>query len=182
MNAQDSSLLRALSHWLFEKRARSRCSNVAIHNRQLAACLLLSLGLHPLHAELPLARLFTVFPPGARAGGTVEVSVSGADLDGPVQLLFSNTNLSSVPKPGDANKFLVTLGSNALPGVCEARFVGRFGISNPRAFVMGDLPELAASEGNNALSSALEVPLGTLVNGRAKASAADFFKFSAKKN
>src|SRR6267154_1234706 len=61
---------------------------------------LLSLLAQPVRGELPLARLFTVFPPGAQAGSAIEVSLNGADLDEPAQLLFSSTNIAGKPKPG----------------------------------------------------------------------------------
>src|SRR5438093_5697812 len=75
---------------------------------------LLCLAAVSTRAELPLARLFTIFPPGAKAGSTVEVTVNGVDLDDPTVLLFSNTNITGSPKPGDANRFLVIVSSNAL--------------------------------------------------------------------
>ena len=137
-------------------------------------------------AQLPLARLFTVFPPGGKIGTTFEVSVSGTDLDEANQLHFSDTNLSARPKMGDggqpmANTFIVSIASNAAPVVCEVRIAGRFGISNPRAFAAGDLPEIIEPSTNKTAEAASEVPLGTLVNGRVEANAMDYFKFSAKK-
>src|SRR5207249_871228 len=83
--------------------------------------LLLCLAAVSMRAELPLARLFTIFPPGGKAGSTVEVTVNGVDLDDPTLLLFSNSNVTGSPKAGDANKFLVTVSSNALPGIYDAR-------------------------------------------------------------
>src|SRR5438477_2662241 len=132
-------------------------------------------------AELPVARLLTLFPPGAQIGNTVEVSATGVDLDDASYLLFSSTNIVGRPLPSDANKFVITVASNTLPGVYDARFVGRFGISNPRAFVVGSLPEVIEKEGNNTMAKPMEIQLGAVVNGRAEASAVVFFKFSAKK-
>jgi len=135
----------------------------------------------PIRAELPQAKLFTVFPPGAHTGSAIEVSVNGADLDEPAQLLFSSTNITAKPKSGDATRFLVTVASNAAPGVYDARFVGRFGISNPRAFVVSALPEIEEKDTNHTMASAMEILPDTIVNGHADASATDFFKFSTKK-
>ncbi len=134
----------------------------------------------PVLADLPVARLLTIFPPGAGIGTTVEVSLSGVDLDDPDQILFSITNIAAVSKPGDPGKFVVTVASNAAPGICDVRCLGRFGISNPRAFVIGDLPELIEKDGNRTMAAAMEIPLGATVNGHADASGTDFFKFSAK--
>src|SRR5207249_865777 len=104
--------------------------------------LMCCLAVHSIRAELPLTRLFSIFPPGGKAGSTVEVTVNGADLDEAAQFLFSSTNITASPKPGEPNKFLITVASNAAPGVYDARLAGRFGVSNPRGFVVGDWPEL----------------------------------------
>ena len=138
-------------------------------------------------AELPLTRLSTVFPPGGQAGTTFEVAVTGADLDETNQLHFSHTNISAKPtlseKTGepDPNRFQVTIGAQVPPGSYEARVVGRFGASNPRGFVVGDLAEITSPTTNHTAESATEVTLGTVVNGRADANAVDYYRFSAKK-
>ncbi|MHB8521787.1 MAG: COG1470 family protein [Limisphaerales bacterium] len=136
---------------------------------------------------MPLARLSTVFPPGGRQGTTVEVVVTGTDLDLVKQLYFSNTGISATPKmaPGtsaaEPNKFAVAIGADVPPGVYDARVVGRFGISNPRAFVVGDRPELTETATNHTVATAMTVPLETVLNGHANPDAVDYFQFSAKK-
>ncbi len=138
-------------------------------------------------AQLPVARLFTLFPPGGKAGTTLEVAVSGADLDDASQLLFSNPKISAKPKiigstgQPEANKFTITIAADVSPGIYEARFVGRFGVSNPRKFVVGDLPEVISPPTNHTGTSAAEVAPACVVNGRADPNAADNFKFAAKK-
>ena len=138
-------------------------------------------------AQLPLARLYTLFPPGGKAGTTFEVTVTGADLDDANQLHFSQTNITAKPKLSEktgepeANRFLVTIGPDVSPGNYETRVIGRFGVSNPRAFVVGDLPEITSSTTNHAPESATEVALGTVVNGSADANAVDYFRFAARK-
>jgi len=57
-----------------------------------------SIAFLPAHAQLPLARLSTVFPPGGRTGTTFEVTVTGADLDEANQLRFSHSNITAQPK------------------------------------------------------------------------------------
>ena len=59
--------------------------------------------------------------------------------------------------------------------------MGRFGASNPRGFVVGDLAEITSPTTNHTAESATEVTLGTVVNGRADANAVDYYRFSAKK-
>jgi len=155
--------------------------------RWWSCCALLTVGVGPLFAQLPVARLSSVFPPGGRINSTVEVSVAGADLDELNQLRFSQPNITASQKasqPADqaeANKFVVTIASNVPPGTYEVRAIGRFGVSNPRAFVVGDQLETIAPATNHAAAGATEIILGTVVNGRATPNAADYFKFAARK-
>ena len=108
--------------------------------------LMVLVGQGSLRAQLPVARLLTVFPPGGKVGSQFEVGLTGADLDEANQLHFSHAGITAKQKvvetnglPG-ANKFLVTIAPGVPPGVYEARVVGRFGISNPRSFVVSDRP------------------------------------------
>src|SRR5829696_1897136 len=92
-----------------------------------------------LRADLPAIRLTSVFPPGARAGTTVDVTVPGADLDARPDLRFSHPGVFARPAVDAAgapqpNRFLVAVGPAVPPGVYDARAVGRFGISTPVAF------------------------------------------------
>ena len=144
-------------------------------------------GQGSLLAELPLARLLTVFPPGGKIGSQVEVTLTGADLDEANQLHFSHTGITAKQKLGETNglpepnRFLVTITTNVAPGVYEARVVGRFGISNPRAFVVSDLPEAVAPTTNNSSASAAAISLPTIINGHAAENSAGFYKFTARK-
>ncbi|MDR3639020.1 MAG: pre-peptidase C-terminal domain-containing protein [Isosphaeraceae bacterium] len=141
--------------------------------------------------SLPDARLNWVFPAGGRQGTTFEVAVDGFDLDGAKQLLFGTPGISGVPKltePGlgqtgrqpVSNVFDVTIKPEVKPGVYEVRVAGKYGVSTPRAFVVGNQPEVRETEPNNAFKQATEVRLGTVINGNTKETATDYFKFSAK--
>src|SRR5262249_17923833 len=110
---------------------------------------------------LPSPRLLTVLPLGAKAGTTVELTVSGNDLQEPQGLLFSVRAITSeafsgpmpapadpkkpAPKPGKpapvvvTTRFKVTVPANTPLGIHDVRVVNKWGISNPRAFVVGDL-------------------------------------------
>src|SRR5438876_2735036 len=138
-------------------------------------------------AQLPLTRLFTLFPPGGKAAATVAVSLTGADFEETNQLHFSHAHITATQKLSEiggepeANKFLVTIGADVPPGNYEARLIGRFGVSNPRTFVVGDLPEVTSPTTNHTPDAATEIAVGTVVNGRADANAVDYFKFTARK-
>src|SRR5579871_5744361 len=114
-------------------------------------------------AQLPTARLNSIFPPGGKAGSSFEVTVAGQDLDDAVDLHFSNPSVTAKPKMNEKSGqpetgvFLVKIDSAASVGVCEARVAGRFGVSNPRAFVIGDLPESIGPSTNTTAGSAVMI-------------------------
>ena len=128
-------------------------------------------------AELPTSRLDTVFPPGAKAGTTAEVTVAGIDLGDDHALRFSHPGITATKV---AKHFLVKVAPEVPPGIYDARVTGPTGTTNPRAFVIGDLPEVAKSKPNNQPDAALEIPIDSVVSGSVTAANADFFKFSAK--
>src|SRR6266498_1100846 len=97
---------------------------VSVRNLGVKALMFVTAVAAPLssRAELPLARLSTLFPPGGQAGTTFEVTVTGADLDETNQLYFSHTNITAKQKLSektgepDPNRFLVTIGARVAPG------------------------------------------------------------------
>ncbi len=138
-------------------------------------------------AELPLARLLSVFPPGGQQGTQVELTLNGADLDEAARLNFSHPGITATLKTSESptfttepGRFVVTITSNVPTGVYDVRAVGRFGISNPRAFAIGTLTELVEKSPNNAFTNAMEARLGSTINARADSSQSDYFKFTAK--
>ena len=138
-------------------------------------------------AQLPVARLLTVFPPGGKTGSQFEVTLTGADLDEASELHFSHAGITGKQKAAgtnaspEPNKFVVTVATNVAPGVYDVRVVGRFGISNPRSFVVSDLPEIIAPATDNSFASAATISLDTIINGRSEANAFAFYKFAARK-
>ncbi|HYV33109.1 MAG TPA: hypothetical protein VEO53_18620, partial [Candidatus Binatia bacterium] len=166
-----------LAGWIFPSRFRSRLAC----GLQGSLGFLLGVLAAPLSAELPVVRLAHVFPPGGKAGTSFEVTVAGSDLDEAARIYFSDAGLSATPKTDD-NKFTVTIASNTPPGVYETRFVGRYGISNPRAFVVGSLPEFIFPPTNTVISSAIALPLDAAINSRVPPNAVVWFKCSARKS
>jgi hypothetical protein len=144
----------------------------------------------PLPPSLPDARLEWVFPPGGQRGTTFDVTLHGDDLDEATQLQFDEPGIASVPKLGEPGLgqtgpqtipgvFTVTIKPDVPPGVYEARVIGRYGISNPRAFAIGSQPELTEIEPNNSLKQANAVPIGTTINGCGEDASHEYFKFTA---
>jgi hypothetical protein len=144
-------------------------------------------GTFSVDAQLPVARLHSISPAGGQIGSTFEISISGADLDDVTELRFSDPNVTAKAGirgetgPGDPNKFVVTISSNAPPGKCEARAVSRFGVTNPRFFVLGQFGEVTERGDNHAATNAMDITVGTTINGQADANAFDYFRFAATK-
>ncbi len=119
----------------------------------------------------PHPRITSVFPTGAKAGTTVEVTVAGTDLDDATGLTFSHPGLRAevvpAPKPDpkaktpppprrqgqpgqpSSVKFQVTAAPDTPVGQYDLRVVNRFGVSNPRAFVIGNMLEVEELEPND---------------------------------
>lgn len=139
--------------------------------------LLLALCVSPLFAQLPVARLNRVVPAGAQIGSPRDVVIEGSDIDESSALLFTHPGISAVKKT--ENTFTVAVATNVPPGIYEVHFVGRFGATNPRAFVVSDLPESLNSGTNKTLAAAQEFPFNTVINGMSPGAGAWFYKFKA---
>jgi hypothetical protein len=155
-------------------------------------CLLLTCATSPAQQQapqFPFARLFTIMPPGGKVGSAVEVTIGGADLEEAAALYFSHPGIKAerVPDPMKAgsfvaNKFKVTIDGNVPLGIHDVRAIGRFGISNPRGFAVGDLNEVLEKEPNNDVPQAHKIELGTTVSGAISANVdVDYFLFAGKK-
>jgi hypothetical protein len=162
-----------------------------------------------LGSALPNPRLFTIVPPGGQAGKVVEVMFTGTDLEEPGSLWFSHPGIKMEPvippapapdpkkaapppdpkKPAPPpppsppiTKFKVTIPADVPVGIYDVRLVGKWGVSNPRAFVVGDLVEMLEKEPNNEVDQAQRVELNSTVNGAIAAPTdVDYFVFAGKK-
>ncbi len=150
---------------------------------------------------MPAPRISAIFPMGGQLGTTVELTVSGTDVDTPTGLLFSAPDIQAVlisqpeqvvdPKAKDkpkktgpvtSAKFKVTIPATIAPASYDCRLVNKFGISNPRAFVVGEKPEVNETDKpHNDVPVAQKVELGSVVNGViASPTDVDYYSFNAK--
>src|SRR5690606_29486521 len=118
----------------------------------------------------------SLVPPGGKQGTSVEVTITGSDLDEASKLHFSHPGITAVQKttppgpfdpapPPVENQFIVTIAADVPVGLYEARAIGRFGISSSRVFSVGNLPEAAEQEPNNTPEQANEAAVNSIVNG-----------------
>ncbi|MBI3874919.1 MAG: PPC domain-containing protein [Verrucomicrobia bacterium] len=136
-------------------------------------------------AQLPVPRLQSIFPLGAKQGSTVEVEIAGGNLEETRKLYFSHAGITAELVPGEKSKpprFKVSVAASVPVGEYDARVIGKHGISNPRTFVVSDFAEAVETEPNNQRAEANRVALNTTINGRiSPAEDVDWFVFAAKK-
>ena len=131
--------------------------------------------------QLPVARLDRIFPPGAQAGQTVEVTLGGEFLDRSDRLVFSHAGIQAEPTQPVVETspnpvpFRVALLPDVPAGTYEVRVQGRFGLSNPRLFVVGNDPETRDNGSNHELGQAQELGLNQVLNGMADGQAVDYY-------
>src|SRR5438552_1207696 len=88
---------------------------------------------------------------------------------------------ATAPKP-PITKLKVTIAADAPIGNHDVRLVSKYGLSNPRVFVVGDQTEVAEKEPNNDVTEAQRVELNTTINGAIAAPTdVDYFVFAGKK-
>lgn len=157
-----------------------------------AIALALSLVAEATFAQLPAARMDSIFPAGAKIGATVDVTLAGIDLDDASELHFSHPGITAKPKMAEptpfdkepqpiANQFIVTVAGNVPIGTYDVRVRGKYGLSNPRAFDLNNLTELNEVEPNNDFETGTEVALPQIVNGQVNGNTdVDVYRFTAQ--
>ncbi len=141
-------------------------------------------------AQLPTPTLTSAFPPGGKQGTSLDVTIAGTDLDDAGQLIFSHAGITAQPKMTEGseflkprpmtNQFVVSIAADVPPGAYELRAVGRFGLSNPRAFTIGTFDEIVEDTANKQRTSAKELTVPIVVNGRIEAGSMDYYKLTLK--
>ncbi len=134
---------------------------------------------------LPAPRLMTVMPMGGQISTTVEVSTTGQNTENITEMLFSTDKITAKPMTDAngqpvANKFVVTIAPDAPVGIHDVRILSRLGISSPRAFTVGALPEVTRTETNTSLETAMALPVNSICNAVMTKRAIDFYSFKAE--
>lgn len=171
-----------------------------------------ALGQTP-HRPGPL--LFTLFPAGGQAGKSLDLEIICIEGNTEGRLVFSHPGITARQKmrPPSAlesgermdireisteimgsnrsvkvRRFSVTIAPNVPQGFYELRLASRYGLSNPRTFCVGTLPEVvedirqvAPDEGNHSAEQAIPVKFNSVINGRVDGKSPDWFRFTAKK-
>ncbi|MEX1042934.1 MAG: hypothetical protein WDZ51_20030 [Pirellulaceae bacterium] len=118
-------------------------------------------------AQLPTIELHALSQPAGQVGSTFQLTLLGTRTDEPRSLLIAGDPavmsavlgtgearlLSESPTP--ANHFDITIAADASPGLSEVRALGRFGLSNPRKFLVTTKPVQLAAADHHDLATAL---------------------------
>ena len=143
--------------------------------RLVVVCAGLMLCPLPIFAQYPSSRLLVVSPPGGQRGSTVELSLTkGQDLEQVSEVVFSHPDILAIakrnPEDGDdpgkivPNVFVVTIPETVPTGRYEVRAIGRFGVSNPRAFVVSSHKESLEKEPNSTPEQAMPLEINQILN------------------
>ncbi len=143
-------------------------------------------------AQLPTADLKRIQPFSAQAGKTIEITISGSNLDNVTELRFTHPGITAKPVllPADeffpkariqGSKFTVTVSPDVLPGIYEARAVSYFGLSTARPFVVAakDSNEVTESGNHATRETAMSIELNTVITGSVPSRGIDWYKFKA---
>src|SRR5450631_3712582 len=99
------------------------------------------------HAQLQIPRLNSIFPCGGKQGTTVDTVIAGGELTDATGLYFSHPGITA--KPAGPGKFKVAIAKDVPLGPYDVRVITPLGLSNFRAFVVGDVAEVQEKEPNN---------------------------------
>jgi len=150
--------------------------------RSLCLIVLFAASASAQQVTLPLPRLLTMMPMGGQSGQSVEVAITGENIEDVTELAFSTPKITAKPVAGAANKFVVSIAADAPVGVYDARVTSRLGVSSVRAFSVGALPEVVRTKANNTLETAMPLSIGSLCNATMTKRAVDFYSFQGVKD
>ncbi len=121
-------------------------------------------------------QLTSIFPAGGQRGTTVEIALEGKDLKDADRIFVAGANLI-VPKTA-TGKFALALPADLAPGDYDVWAVTPKGLSNPRRFAVGTLPEQNEKPKNDDAKSAEDVKLPIVLNGMLETPFdRDYFRF-----
>lgn len=133
---------------------------------------------------IPLPRLLTTTPMGGQAGTSVEITITGENIEDASDLHFAHSGITAKHKLDAngqplANQYILTIAPDCPTGLHEARVMTRLGISSSRVFSVDKYPEVLRSAPNTSLASAMPLKLNTVCNASATAKSVDHYVFEA---
>ena len=135
-------------------------------------------------AQAPQGYIAYIFPAGGQQGQTLQVTVSGTDLDDAKGVRIAGGGVAGEVVKIDQGKTAtvsLTITPDAQPGQRDFRLLTPGGVTNRFRFIVGQVPEIVEQEPNSEIGEAQTLPpLPVVVNGQIVAPDKDTFRFSAK--
>lgn len=128
-------------------------------------------------ATFPSPVLTSISPLGGKPGASLKLTLRGADLDGPLGVLIGDRFIGSTATTNAS----VSLPDDLAVGMHDLRFVGRYGVSNPRAFEISHLEAIESSGTNTKSDKAQKVALNSVIQGCFKSASPHWFAIDLKK-
>ena len=160
--------------------------HISLTMATVAAALLTTSAASAQSVCLPAPRLLTTVPMGGQVGTTVEVTITGDNIENADQLRFSHPGITAtqkLDKEGAAisNRFVVIIATDCPTGIHEARLMTRLGVSSSRVFNVDTLPEATRVKPNTSLKNALAIDVNSICNASMTRRSIDYYSFEAQK-
>ncbi len=129
--------------------------------------------------------LKSVAPYGMQRGTTLDLTITGTNLNEPIGVSTSFPAKVTIPTEGnngkDATKLVVKIEvpKDAPMGLHTLRLATARGMSNVRLFCIDDLPQVLSNNSNRTKAAAQAVTAPVVVVGRATAEASDYYAIKA---
>jgi hypothetical protein len=136
------------------------------------------------YAQFLETELQWIQPSGGQAGTAVDLTVVGERLEEAdglhcshpgIHATVATNNTETVDSKPTSSHFRVEIDPDVPPGRYDLRVLGPHGVSNPRAFVVTDLPHLRPSVVGHQLSSPAELELDSVMHGCGKPATIDYY-------
>ena len=125
-------------------------------------------------------------PMGGQIGTTVEIAITGENIEDVDDLRFSHRGLIAEPKLDDngqpvPNTYLVSITDDCPAGIHEARAMTRLGVSSSRVFNVSSLPENhGRPKPNTSLETAMAMQVNSICNSVMTKQSIDYYSFEAE--
>jgi len=126
------------------------------------------------NGQLPVIELSALSRSGGQVNSEFEHRIaSGKHLDDVKELKFSHPGIKADSISDQS--FRVAISSDVEPGRYEVRAHGRYGLSNPRAFLVTTLPNVVLQSVSHDTSKPTPIALGTIHHARSMAEQIDYY-------
>jgi hypothetical protein len=131
------------------------------------------------HAQFNEPELRSLSQTGAQSGSSIELTAVGDRLDEADRMHFSHPGIKATVKPGEPStaygNFVVLVDKDVPPGRYDAHVIGKHGVSNPRSFLVSDLPNVRPASISQNAKAPTPAAINSIVHGLSTASAIDYY-------